>query len=381
MAEHVPSVTVGTRNGKPVLRWWDGRIPRRQSCGTDDPVAIEMMRREKEIELRQGSSADTYEMHRDRPLKEHLDDYYQYLLHSGTSATQAKSVRTRVRRILEEGKLSTIRDLVPTRIKAAIANMTWKPQKRDVLQADWPKLSAQTRNFYLQAAKQFSRWLQVDRRSPDNPLVGLKGENVALDRRHDRRSLTDQEFVKLYQAARGSEAVVEGLTGEERARIYLVAFSTGLRRGEIGSLRKSSFQLDADSPTVTLEAAYSKHRRKDVLPLHRDFVKEVRKWLVGVEPKELLFPGLGRRKTFKFIQVDLKAAGIPYQDSNGKYADFHSLRHTFITRAWTSGATPDVIRALARHCDINLTLRYTHTTHAAQADAMQRLPSLPMAKD
>ena len=49
-----------------------------------------------------------------------------------------------------------------------------------------------------------------------------------------------------------------------------------------------------------------------------------------------------------------------------------------ITRAWSTGATPDMIRALARHCDINLTLRYTHTTPAAQADAVKKMPALPL---
>jgi integrase len=75
---------------------------------------------------------------------------------------------------------------------------------------------------------------------------------------------------------------------------------------------------------------------------------------------------------------DLAAAGVPYRNADGKYADFHALRHTFITRAWTTGTTPDVVRALARHSDINLTLRDTHRTQAAQADAIQKMPSLPM---
>jgi hypothetical protein len=31
------------------------------------------------------------------------------------------------------------------------------------------------------------------------------------------------------------------------------------------------------------------------------------------------------------LRIDLGAAGIPYQDESGRFADFHSLRHTFIT--------------------------------------------------
>lgn len=128
---------------------------------------------------------------------------------------------------------------------------------------------------------------------------------------------------------------------------------------------------------MTLEAAYSKHRRKDVLPLHPDLVPRLREWLSPLAANQVLFPDLAGRKTFTMIKKDLKIAGIKYRDSQGKFADFHALRHTFITRAWSTGATPDVVRALARHCDINLTLKYTHTTPAAQADAMRRMPGLP----
>lgn len=239
------------------------------------------------------------------------------------------------------------------------------------------KVSAQSRNFYLAAMKQFIKWMQIDRRIPDNPLLGLKGENVAVDRRHDRRALTDAELPKLFEAARKSPLTLEGMTGLERYHLYLIAVSTGLRRGEIASLTPSSFQLDGHSPTVTLEAAYSKHRRKDVLPLHPDLVPRLREWLSPLAANQVLFPDLAGRKTFTMIKKDLKVAGIKYRDASGKYADFHALRHTFITRAWSTGATPDVVRALARHCDINLTLKYTHTTPAAQADAMRKMPGLP----
>src|SRR5271155_3997636 len=54
---------------------------------------------------------------------------------------------------------------------------------------------------------------------------------------------------------------------------------TGLRAGELRSLTPDSFNLTSQSPTVTVEACYSKHRRKDVLPLHPDMVPRLRQWL------------------------------------------------------------------------------------------------------
>lgn len=63
------------------------------------------------------------------------------------------------------------------------------------------------------------------------------------------------------------------------------------------------------------------------------------------------------------LQRDLKAAGIPYRDANGLYADFHALRHTFITNMVKSGVNPKTAQSLARHATIDLTMNvYTSLT-------------------
>ncbi len=61
------------------------------------------------------------------------------------------------------------------------------------------------------------------------------------------------------------------------------------------------------------------------------------------------------------LRADLKAAGIPYRDESGRYADWHALRHTFITNPAGAGVHPRVAQSLAWHCTITLTMdRYTH---------------------
>lgn len=50
--------------------------------------------------------------------------------------------------------------------------------------------------------------------------------------------------------------------------LYLVAGLTGLRASGLASLTPASLDLTADPPSVTVEAAYSKHRRRGVVPLH-----------------------------------------------------------------------------------------------------------------
>jgi integrase len=86
---------------------------------------------------------------------------------------------------------------------------------------------------------------------------------------------------------------------------------TGLRRRELGSLTPRSFDLVGDPPTLTVEAANSKHRKKDVLPLHPEAVELVREWVKGLEPCDKLFPQLDRRKTWLMVKKDLERVGIP----------------------------------------------------------------------
>jgi hypothetical protein len=48
---------------------------------------------------------------------------------------------------------------------------------------------------------------------------------------------------------------------------------------------------------VTVEAACSKHRRINVLPLHPELVVMLPKWLAGMKPIDKLFPNVDRKKT------------------------------------------------------------------------------------
>jgi len=77
------------------------------------------------------------------------------------------------------------------------------------------------------------------------------------------------------------------------------------------------------------------------------------------------------------LRRDLEKAGISYEDAQGRFADFHSLRHTFISNLAMSGIHPRVAQSLARHSDINLTMtRYSHVLLETQREALKGLPEL-----
>ncbi len=207
-----------------------------------------------------------------------------------------------------------------------------------------------------------------------NPMSGLTRLNNEVDVHHKRRALSVEEVGQLIESARSSGQDIQCFSPEERARIYIISCLTGLRRKEIASLTPRSFSLAADPPMVTVEAACSKHRRTDVLPLHPQLIELIPQWIRGLPLDQPIFPKLANRRTWLMVKLDLQRAGIPYETPEG-IADFHAAgRHTFITGLLRNGATLPETKELARHSDVNMTMRYAHIGIQDQAKAVAGLP-------
>jgi integrase len=128
-----------------------------------------------------------------------------------------------------------------------------------------------------------------------------------------------------------------------------------------------------------VQAGYSKHRRTDVLPLHKGLVNLLRPYLAGRSPLVPLWPDSWTEAGAEMGRRDL-AAGLPYRDDRGRVLDFHGLRHTFLTHLADSGVHPKVAQVLARHSTITLTMdRYTHLELMDAAGGLKSLPPLPRA--
>ena len=270
---------------------------------------------------------------------------------------------TRIRAVIDGCSFETLADIESDRLRTFLRELVEKKE-----------LALRTRNHYLQAFQEFCSWLVETERIQRNPILGVKAVNSDVAIRHKRRALTPDEFAKLVRAAEQSTEEIQCFDGKTRAIIYWTTYATGLRRNEIGSLTPESYNLKSNPATVTVEAAFSKHRKKDILPLHPDYAAMMRAWLADAKPHTAIFPKLGKRRTYVMVQKDLKAAGIPYKTQEG-VADFHAAgRHTHITELLRNGASLPEARALARHSDIRTTMKYTHLGLEDQAKAVQRLP-------
>ncbi len=305
-------------------------------------------------------------------LDTHLAAFETSLKAKNVSVEQVRLVVYRCKNLFEAAKITRLSGINAEVISSTLAAMRTTSKEGQRGQ------SVQTSNHYLRAIKQFTRWLRLEKRFINDSLARLEMLNVQVDRRHDRRALSEDEVSRLLTVTLAGGTVL-GFSPTDRHMHYVMAMSTGLRASELASLTVESLQLEANPPTVTVQAGYSKRRRLDVLPLPADILELARDWITRKVSTERLWPGnwAARRAGGKILQADLKVADIPYQDAKGLFADFHALRHTYITNLARYGVPLATAQKLARHSTPVLTAqRYTHIDLNDQKLAVDRLPLL-----
>jgi site-specific recombinase XerD len=379
-------------------KWWgrfrdvDGgekQVPLAVDRAAAQAMLSELVRR---VERERVGLIEPHDEQAKRPLSKHLADYRRYLESKRNAASHVRLTASYIQKVLDGCKFKLVRDLSPSRVSRWLADLRAKGR------------SVRTSNAYLIAIKSFSRWIVRERRAKEDALSHLQRLNAETDVRRRRRVLTPDELDRLVAAAQKSGDRLGRMRGQDRAIVYRLAAFTGLRAQEIASLTPRSFDLDADPPTVTVEACYSKHRRKDMLPLEADLCERLRAYLENRQTglrgaaEERLWPGKWYRKAGRILQRDLAAARKAWideaetpqeqeqrgqsdylRDTNaaGHVVDFHSLRHGFITYLVTANVAPKVTQALARHSTITLTMdRYTHLGVGDLVDALKRLPAM-----
>jgi len=305
-----------------------------------------------------------------QPLSEHLKDFQNALEAKGNTAHHVAQTVARVKRVLDECRFVNWTDIDP------------QPVERFLFQhREKGDFGAQSSNYYLQAANQFTRWMVRMGRGTEDPLRILKPLNARTDVRRKRRALTSKEARSLLESTSGGPERAEML-GPERAILYRVALETGLRAGELRSLRVQDFTLDTERPAVRVRAAYSKHRREDVLPLRHALSALLCEQFQNRLPSAPAFRLPRTWRPAEMLRADLEAAKIEERDADGRVVDFHALRHTYITNLARGGVQPQVAKQLARHGTISLTLdRYTHVRLEDERNALDALPDLEPKKE
>jgi excisionase family DNA binding protein len=419
-------------------KWYGQGVPgwpkdKRVPIATHKATAQAYLNRMVQEALRgQAGLTDQYREHNARPLAEHLTDYRRLLEAKDDSPTHVRKTCRLLETIFEACRWKTLShvntgellnfltdlrsDRTPAPIPdgqeqftpaeaAALLGVTreavYKAVKKHRLPSGAGKGKAkrlpretvealakraarghgtQAANYYLRALQRFCRWCVRDRRIPESPVAYLEGGNPKLDRRHDRRELPPADLIRLFEHTQASPSAFRGLTGIDRYHLYLAACGTGFRAGELAALVPELFDFGSEPATVTLPAATDKRRRRAVQPLPPAVAAALRDYLRGKPAGRPVWPGTWAERAADMLAADLEAVGVPYvvQGPDGPlYADFHALRHTYVSTLARSGLTVKQAQKLARHSTPELTIgRYAHAELAELGEAVGRLPAL-----
>jgi integrase len=351
--------------------WWfeyrlDGKRVRVNTKKTEkraaEKVALEIL---KQADMPQ----DPFTKQAKRTLAEHLADF--------ETGFRAKEVRDDYR----EERLRYLREFFATLKGDRLSDLDGTQANLWLTSIRETGVSARTVNKHRAALVQFGRWLVRERRLSFDPFVGLKSLNEEADRRHVRRALTEEQFIRLLEVARTrplenakKERVNKGVTDEEAARltkigetralIYSFAAGTGLRHGECRRVRWCD--LDFEKRIVNIPAASAKSRRNQFVPLRDDLVEALKSRRGEAAATDPVFPS-DEFPTLRTYRLDLVAAGIAQKDDEtgkistaddeGRIVDFHALRTTFASSLAKAGVHPRAAQALMRHSSVELTMK------------------------
>lgn len=182
---------------------------------------------------------------------------------------------------------------------------------------------------------------------------------------HVHKTLSDKDVTTIINAA----------SGELRILLSVGAF-TGMRLGDCTRLRWENINFAAN----TIDVVTGKTGARVSIPIHpalRD--------ILGTPSSGNVIPGIARQyerdgsSVSRMILAFFEKCGYKTQwrrdDSSRAVCEigFHSLRHSFVSRAIEAGVPPPVVQAIVGHASASMTEHYTHISDEAVLKAFANI--------
>lgn len=188
------------------------------------------------------------------------------------------------------------------------------------------------------------------------------------------RFITPEEFEALLYACHPNSLLqnpnnwgrtFSKLTMAYLKTIVLIAFHTGMRRGEIISLTWKD--IDLKNRIILIKETKTNELR--TIPINKA-LQEVLKSLPHHLHSEKLFPGINPNMITVAFERTCKRAGI-------KDFRFHDLRHSFASYLTMAGENLRTVQTLLGHKDLRMTMRYSHLSDQKLKEAVSLLERFP----
>lgn len=160
-----------------------------------------------------------------------------------------------------------------------------------------------------------------------------------------------------WRVARGRKPLPErqGELLDHLKPMVLVALNTGMRRGELLSLKWADVNIPAKLLTVTASSAKSGHTRR--IPLNSESLEVLKAWRERqLNTDGLVFPGADGKR---MDNINRSWRGVA-KDATLVDFKFHDLRHSFASKLVQQGVDLYTVKELLGHSEIAMTERYSH---------------------
>lgn len=228
----------------------------------------------------------------------------------------------------------------------------------------------------------------------DNTIVRFldkieEQELLATLKKRDKRLKDERESANLFRQQRNYPLLPELRDynyADHLEPIVIIALNTGLRKGELLSLRWENVDLVNDFLTIAGENAKSGKSRH--VPLNQNSKQTFRKWLEDINQANAINTPLAMTDPKGGNKI-AKASGYVFEGDSGNHlADikkgwgnlleeagitkfrFHDLRHHFASKLVMAGVDLNTVRELLGHSNLDMTLRYAHLAPEHKAAAV-----------
>ena len=358
----------------------------RKSTGTADKSAAQMMlaRELRMVNLRSVGIAAPSPLQARTPIARVVEAYLADCLDGGNTPEWVGKKRGRLAIFVEQTGVDSI---------AAVTTEV----VRGFFDRYLAGSSIGTKRAYKSIISDLCKWA-IEQRPPmlsADPTIGAiprrRGHKLAnIDGVVDSRRCLWTHEIPMLLGARPTDPRARFAWDSHRRPLYIVALGTGMRRNTLARITTSMIKLDNANPHIAVPGELMKSGRLFHMPLRDPMVLASVEHLVSKcnarrpfshgRPNALLDrPFAPIPKSGSTFSEDLKRAGIPAVDEQGRRVVFHSLRATFATQLALNDVPDIVAQQLMDHQSIITTKKYYAMVGVTDAHRyMARMPALEM---
>jgi len=205
-----------------------------------------------------------------------------------------------------------------------------------------------------------------------NPIAKMK--KIKTNKSLRIRYLSKDEEARLRQGLRTREDKLEHTNlnfhpfKDHLLPMVLISINTGMRRGEVFSLKWQNVSFELKQLSIIAENAKSRKVRH--IPLNAEALETLQK----LHHNELQVDMFVFRRRDNEPFTDIKHAWAKLLgDADIQNFRWHDMRHHFASKLAMAGVDLNTVRELLGHSSYEMTLRYAHLSAGHKANAVQKL--------